>query len=170
MHVSPISHLQLHQKKEKKIRPKVHPLLYHTFYNCCNSGKMSSMFWGGKLFYQNCWEFFFSHAFHFYFHYFIRSVVFEIAPCDSMSLITVLATIKIILESDSIFLLCWISLKVTVNNWTSQSVSSAHKERNKEKEHRLKYLKKPISTICRNNYCSKAKFRQAKNLTQVHIN
>ena len=58
-----------------------------------------------------------------------------------MSLITVLATIKIILESDSIFLLCWISLKVTVNNWTSQSVSSAHKERNKEKEHRLKYLK-----------------------------
>ena len=110
MHVSPISHLQLHQKKEKKIRPKVHPLLYHTFYNCCNSGKMASMFWGGKLFYQNCWEFFFSHSFHLYFHYFIRSVVFEIAPCDSMSLITVLATIKIILESDSIFLLCSISL------------------------------------------------------------
>ena len=173
MHVSPISHLQLHQKKEKKIRPKVHPLLYHTFYNCCNSGKMSSMFWGGKLFYQNCREFFFSHAFHFYFHYFIRSVVFEIAPCDSMSLITVLATIKIILESDSIFLLCWISLKVTVNNWTSQSLSSAHKERNKEKEHRLKYLKNQyqlyaaITTTARPNL-DKQRIWPKFTLTKVH--
>ena len=169
MHVSPISHLQLHQKKEKKIRPKVHPLLYHTFYNCCNSGKMSSMFWGGKLFNQNCWEFFFSHSFHLYFHYFIRSVVFEIAPCDSMSLITVLATIKIILESDSIFLLCSISLKVTVHNWTSQSVFSPQRKKERKRT-QAKISKKPISTICSNNYCSKAKFRQAKNLTQVHIN
>ena len=105
MHVSSISHLQLHQKKEEKSDQKfIHSYTKHfiTF----ASGKMSSMSWSGKLFYQNCWEFFFSHAFHLYFHYFIRLVVFEIAPCGSMSLITVLATIKIILESDSIFLLC----------------------------------------------------------------
>ena len=106
MHVSSISHLQLHQKKEEKISDQKFIHSYNTHFNFCYSGKMSSMSWSGKLFYQNCCEFFFSHAFHLYFHYFIRLVVFEIAPCSSMSLITVLATIKIILESDSIFLLC----------------------------------------------------------------
>ena len=63
-------------------------------------------------------------------------------------------------------------LKVTVNNWTSQSVFST--QRKKEKEHRLKYLKNQyqlyaaITTAARPNLDKQRRIWPKFTLTQVH--